>query len=157
MQLFKRDASRKLIGPSWKAILPPTRANIDQPLGRLDADRGWWMRVDPLGIPARTRWRVLGRGASAQGRPLAFLELAPLTGRTHQLRVHCAAMGWPVLGDRVYGSGKADGAPPLHLHARRVVVPIDKHKPPTAIEAPVPQHPSRSSASLRLERRVRIC
>jgi tRNA pseudouridine32 synthase/23S rRNA pseudouridine746 synthase len=49
-------------------------------------------------------------------------------------------MGWPILGDRVYGSGKAEGAPPLQLHARRIVVPIDKHKPPTAVEAPVPEH-----------------
>ena len=80
------------------------------------------MRVDPLGIPSRTRWRVLGRGASLEGKLLAFLELEPLTGRTHQLRVHCAAMGWPILGDRVYGSGKAQGAPPLHLHAWRTIV-----------------------------------
>jgi tRNA pseudouridine32 synthase/23S rRNA pseudouridine746 synthase len=140
MQLFKQGRVEKTYWAVVEGDPTPDEGEIDQPLGRLDADRGWWMRVDPLGTPARTRWRVLGRGASAQGRPLAFLELAPLTGRTHQLRVHCAAMGWPVLGDRVYGSGKADGAPPLHLHARRVVVPIDKHKPPTAIEAPVPQH-----------------
>jgi tRNA pseudouridine32 synthase/23S rRNA pseudouridine746 synthase len=98
------------------------------------------MKIDPLGLPSKTRWRVLGRGVSPQG-ALAFVELEPLTGRTHQLRVHCAAMGWPILGDPVYGSsGKAAGAPPLHLHARRIVVPIDKHKPAVAVEAPVPQH-----------------
>jgi tRNA pseudouridine32 synthase/23S rRNA pseudouridine746 synthase len=49
-------------------------------------------------------------------------------------------MGWPILGDAVYGSGKAQSAPPLHLHARRIAVPIDKHKPPTTVEAPVPEH-----------------
>jgi tRNA pseudouridine32 synthase/23S rRNA pseudouridine746 synthase len=140
MQLFKQGRVEKTY---WAVVegSPATEAGeIDKPLGRLDADRGWWMKVDALGAPAQTRWRVLGRRASVQGTPLAFVELEPLTGRTHQLRVHCAAMGWPILGDRVYGSGKAGGAPPLHLHARRIVVPIDKHKPPTAIEAPVPRH-----------------
>ncbi|MBV9066288.1 MAG: RNA pseudouridine synthase, partial [Methylobacteriaceae bacterium] len=142
MQLFKQGRVEKRYWAVVEGTPSAEEGEIDKPLGRLDANRGWWMRVDPLGLPSRTRWRVLGRGASQDGRPLTFVELEPLTGRTHQLRVHCAAMGWPVLGDRVYGSGKADGAPPLHLHARRVVVPIDKHKPPTAIEAPGPAHMS---------------
>jgi tRNA pseudouridine32 synthase/23S rRNA pseudouridine746 synthase len=140
MQLFKQGRVEKTY---WAVVggNPDTdEGEIDLPLGRLDADRGWWMKVDPLGLPSQTRWRVLGRGVSPQGAPLAFLALEPLTGRTHQLRVHCAAMGWPILGDAVYGSAKAQSAPPLHLHARRIVVPIDKHKPPVDIEAPVPQH-----------------
>jgi len=65
---------------------------IDLALGRLDATRGWWMRVDPLGLPARTGWRVLGRGVDAERGELALLELKPHTGRTHQLRVHMQAM-----------------------------------------------------------------
>jgi tRNA pseudouridine32 synthase/23S rRNA pseudouridine746 synthase len=107
---------------------------IDLPLGRLDATRGWWMKVDPLGAPSQTRWRVLGRQA---GR--CWLALSPLTGRTHQLRVHCAAQGWPILGDAVYGSAGA-GAPPLHLHARGVSIPLSANKPPIAVEAPAPAH-----------------
>jgi tRNA pseudouridine32 synthase/23S rRNA pseudouridine746 synthase len=140
MQLFKQGRVEKTYWAVVEGDPSADEGEIDMPLGRLDANRGWWMKVDPAGLPSQTRWRVLGRGASPQGAPLAFMELAPLTGRTHQLRVHCAAMGWPILGDPIYGSGKADGAPPLHLHARRIVVPIDKHKPPTAVEAPVPQH-----------------
>jgi len=140
MQLFKQGR----IGKTYWAVVegaPATdEGGIDLPLGRLDADRGWWMKVDPLGVPSQTRWRVLGRGVSPQGAPLALLELEPLTGRTHQLRVHCAAMGWPILGDAVYGNGTSAGAPPLHLHARRIVVPMDRHKPPVAVAAPVPQH-----------------
>jgi tRNA pseudouridine32 synthase / 23S rRNA pseudouridine746 synthase len=104
-------------------------------LSRLDAERGWWMRVDPSGLPASTRWRVLGRGAG-----LALLELEPRTGRTHQLRVHCQAMGWPILGDPIYGHGRRDGAPPLHLHARRIAIPLQEGKPPVAAEAPAPEH-----------------
>lgn len=62
------------------------------------------------GRPSQTRWRVLRRAPS--GRTL--LELRPITGRSHQLRVHLQAMGWPILGDPLYG------APParrLMLHA----------------------------------------
>ncbi|MBV8849139.1 MAG: RNA pseudouridine synthase, partial [Methylobacteriaceae bacterium] len=140
MQLFKQGRVEKAYWSMVEGAPSEEAGEIDMPLGRLDAARGWWMKIDPLGLPSQTRWRVLGRGLSPDGAPLAFLELEPLTGRTHQLRVHCAAMGWPILGDRVYGSGKGDGAPPLHLHARRIVVPIDKHKPPTAVEAPVPEH-----------------
>jgi len=113
---------------------------IDLALGRLDAARGWWMRPDPLGLPSRTSWRVLGRGRDASGGDLAFLELTPHTGRTHQLRVHCQASGWPILGDPIYGHGKRDGAPPLHLHARKIVVPMQDHKEAIAVEAPAPAH-----------------
>ena len=109
---------------------------IDKPLGRLDAERGWWMKVDANGQPARTVWRVRGRG-QRRGAPIAWLELTPLTGRTHQLRVHCASEGWPILGDAIYGA-RADLA--LQLLARRVEVPLSKNHPPIVIEAPTPPH-----------------
>jgi tRNA pseudouridine32 synthase/23S rRNA pseudouridine746 synthase len=140
MQLFKQGRVEKTYWAVVEGDPATDEGEIDLPLGRLDAERGWWMKIDPLGAPSKTLWRVLGRGVSPQGAPLAFMGLEPLTGRTHQLRVHCAAMGWPILGDPIYGSGKAAGVPPLHLHARRIVVPIDKHKPPTTVEAPVPEH-----------------
>jgi tRNA pseudouridine32 synthase/23S rRNA pseudouridine746 synthase len=111
---------------------------IDRPLGRRDATRGWWMKVDDDGQDARTRWQVMGR--SAEGRPLTWLALEPLTGRTHQLRVHCASMGWPILGDAVYGTAPRQGGPMLHLHAREVTVPLAKNKPPVHAVAPVPGH-----------------
>jgi tRNA pseudouridine32 synthase/23S rRNA pseudouridine746 synthase len=113
---------------------------IDRPLGRRDATRGWWMKVDEDGQEARTRWRVMGRGVDAEGRPLAWLALEPLTGRTHQLRVHCASMGWPILGDTVYGAAPRTGGPMLHLHARDVVVPISKNREPVRVRAPAPAH-----------------
>ena len=118
---------------------PEDSGLIDMPLARLDATRGWWMKVDPLGQPSRTNWRVLGRGRNAEGEPLAWLELEPLTGRTHQLRVHCAAKGWPILGDAIYGD-RSMGGIPLQLLARRVEVPISKTKPPVVAEAAAPEH-----------------
>ncbi|XWX56222.1 RNA pseudouridine synthase [Methylosinus sporium] len=114
--------------------------HIDMALGRLDSTRGWWMRPDPLGLPAQTDWRVLGRARDAQGNDLAFLELKPQTGRTHQLRVHCQAMGWPMLGDPVYGHGKREGAPPLHLHAREIDIPMRENKERIVVRAPAPAH-----------------
>ena len=113
---------------------------IDLPLGRLDAGRGWWMKVDPKGAPSRTRWTVLGRAVDEHGRPIAWMGLEPLTGRTHQLRVHSAALGWPILGDPIYGTGPRDGGPGLQLHARRIVIPISNNKEPIEVVAPVPDH-----------------
>ena len=69
-----------------------------------------------------------------------WLALEPLTGRTHQLRVHCAAMGWPVVGDAIYGTAPRVGAPMLHLHAREIEVPLYKNREPIRVTAPVPLH-----------------
>lgn len=113
---------------------------VDLPLGRRDPDRGWWMKVDPAGLPSQTRWQVLGRGRDpATSLPIAWLGLEPLTGRTHQLRVHCAAQGWPILGDAVYGIAPRSGGPSLHLHAREVTIPLPRDAP-VRVVAPVPAH-----------------
>src|SRR3954471_14576885 len=93
---------------------------------------GWRMVVDPGGQKAVTDYRVLG---AADGR--AWLELRPRTGRTHQIRVHCAALGFAVVGDAAYG-GAADHA--LQLHARSISLPLYPAKPPIAVTAPVPPH-----------------
>ena len=71
---------------------------------------------------------------------LTWLALEPLTGRTHQLRVHCAAMGWPILGDSIYGTAPRVGGPGLHLHAREVAVPLYKNRAAIRVTAPVPLH-----------------
>jgi tRNA pseudouridine32 synthase/23S rRNA pseudouridine746 synthase len=119
---------------------------IDLALGRLDASRGWWMKPDPKGLPSMTMWKVLGRSSPATaageraGAARAWLALTPVTGRTHQLRVHVAASGWPIVGDNIYGTAPRFGGPVLHLHAREVVVPIAKNKPPVRVTAPVPDH-----------------
>jgi len=75
-----------------------------------------------------------------QGRVVTWLALEPRTGRTHQLRVHCAAMGWPILGDNIYGTGPRFGGPGLHLHAREIAVPLSKNRDPVRVIAPVPAH-----------------
>jgi tRNA pseudouridine32 synthase/23S rRNA pseudouridine746 synthase len=127
------------IGKTYWAVVEGGPAadegTIEIPLGRLNPDRGWWMKPDPKGLPSTTKWQVLGR---AEG--LSWLALEPVTGRTHQLRVHCAESGFPIVGDTIYGNTPRTGGPVLHLQAREVVVPIQKNKPPVRITAPVPSH-----------------
>src|SRR5690606_16801570 len=89
---------------------------------------------------AVTDFRVVER----VGKRAAFLAMWPLTGRTHQLRLHCAAIGTPILGDRKYGGEGAtlpgaelpDG---LHLHARRLVLPHPQ-RGTIDVTAPLPDH-----------------
>jgi tRNA pseudouridine32 synthase/23S rRNA pseudouridine746 synthase len=116
---------------------PAEQGRIDLPLGRRNKQRGWWMKVEPGGLPSVTDYRVLGR---AEG--ITWLELQPLTGRTHQLRVHLAALGCPVLGDAIYGGAQAvrGTSPPLHLHARAIAVPLYADRSPIAATAPPPAH-----------------
>ena len=109
---------------------------IDLPLGKRNQDRGWWMKVDPAGQPSLTTWKVMGRAVGTL--PLTWLALEPVTGRTHQLRVHCQAKGWPILGDTIYGSGPRFGGPGLQLLSREIVVPLYKNKDPVRVTAPVP-------------------
>ena len=140
--LFKQG---KIAKTYWALVEGGPEADeglIDLALGRLDKTRGWWMKVDPQGLPAQTRWRVLGRGKDGEGKNVACLALEPLTGRTHQLRVHCAARGWPILGDPIYGSGSRGegGETVLMLHARRIVIPLAKNSEPIQVEAPLPAH-----------------
>ena len=139
-KLFRDGRMKKTYWAVVEGAPQAEEGQIDMALGRLDSSRGWWMRPDPLGLPAQTDWRVMGRGRDAEGRDLAFVELRPHTGRTHQLRVHAQAMGWPILGDPVYGHGKREGAPPLHLHARAIDIPMRENKERVAVRAPAPSH-----------------
>lgn len=108
---------------------------IEAPLRKLSTKSGGWrMIVDPAGQTAATRYRVLGSGDG-----LSWLELHPETGRTHQIRVHCASIGCPILGDRQYGApASVANDVSLHLHARALVIPLYPKKPPIAVIAPPP-------------------
>jgi tRNA pseudouridine32 synthase/23S rRNA pseudouridine746 synthase len=83
---------------------------IDLPLAA-DWPRRPRQKVDPLGKASLTRWRVLARTDRA-----TRLALEPVTGRSHQLRVHLAAIGHPIVGDALYAD-EAEPAPRLLLHA----------------------------------------
>jgi tRNA pseudouridine32 synthase / 23S rRNA pseudouridine746 synthase len=138
-KLFKQGKVGKMYWAVVEGTLDADEGRIDIALSKRDEARGWWMKPDPHGLPSATTWKIMGR---ADG--MTWLALEPLTGRTHQLRVHCAEMGWPIVGDTIYGGAPRKsvslGGPPLHLHARAVTVPISKNKPPVTVQAPVPEH-----------------
>ncbi len=130
-----------LVDKSYWAVVvgaPPEReGRIEAPLLKTSRrDGGWRMIVDPKGLSAATTYRVRGSGDG-----LTWLELNPETGRTHQVRVHCAELGCPILGEPMYGQlAPEHRKPPLHLHARGVVLPLSKNKPPIAVTAEPPDH-----------------
>ena len=96
---------------------------IDLPIAKQPGTGGEKMHVDEAeGSPARSRYRVIERA----GNRAAWVELQPFTGRTHQLRVHMAAIGHPIVGDGKYGGPAAfltgGISRKMHLHARRIRV-----------------------------------
>lgn len=96
---------------------------IELPIAKQPGTGGEKMHVDEKeGSPARTRYRVIDRA----GNSAAWVELQPFTGRTHQLRVHMAAIGHPIVGDGKYGGRDAfltgTISRKMHLHARRIRV-----------------------------------
>ena len=117
----------------WAVVqgAPPSDAGTRRSrLVRHEQGRAWRMAEHAdAGDLAETGWRVLGTHDGT-----AWLELTPRTGRTHQIRVHCAALGCPILGDTVYG---AAAGLPLQLLARRIALPL---APALEAEAPPPPH-----------------
>lgn len=88
---------------------------IDAPL-MADWPRRPLQKIDPAGKPSLTRWRALASGPAA-----THVLLEPLTGRSHQLRVHLLSIGHPILGDALYGDAALQArAPRLLLHAREL-------------------------------------
>lgn len=113
---------------------------IDLPLKRIDL--GATSRAEPASRKdedaqkAVTDYRILDKA----GKKFCLAELSPHTGRMHQLRAHCLALGTPILGDEVYGGIYSEHfAEQLHLHARRLSFPHPEGGQLT-VEAPLPKH-----------------
>jgi tRNA pseudouridine32 synthase/23S rRNA pseudouridine746 synthase len=119
-QAFEARSVQKFYLAVIDAPIQEETGTIDLPLAkRSSAEAGWRMVADPLGDSAVTNWR---RIAVREGR--TTVEFQPVTGRTHQLRVHAReGFGRGIVGDRVYG---VPGGPML-LHASRLVVPRGSH------------------------------
>ena len=120
---FSGRTARKVY---WAIVVGVPDANegvIDAPLAKQPGTGGEKMHIsEEHGLPAKTRWRVIDRA----GNRAAWVELQPLTGRTHQLRAHMAAIGHPIVGDAKYGGPEAfltgGISRKLHLHARRIKI-----------------------------------
>lgn len=137
-KLFADGRVRKTYWAVVRGMPPEKTGRIDFPLLKTSSRSGGWrMVVDRAGQNAVTDYRVMG--LSDDG--LAWLALSPKTGRTHQIRVHCAQSGFPILGDPWYGIApdrQPGAALPLHLHARSVELPLYANKDPVRAEAPIP-------------------
>lgn len=110
------------------------------------------MMVDEEGQKAVTEYRTI----DMLGRKFTLMELKPLTGRTHQLRVHMQAIGCPIVGDHKYGGATEIGESlgvenALHLHARKIVIPPMFGKKAIAVTAPLPPHMKKSFDVLGIE------
>lgn len=148
MNAFKSKEAEKIYWALVKGVPEIPQGKIDLPLSKQEEGDIEKVSIDEEdGKRAITYYRIFER----LSRTLAWMELIPVTGRTHQLRVHMAAIGHPILGDGKYGAREAfiDGmelSRKLHLHARRIVIPglID-------VTAPLPKHMQESWNTLGLE------
>ena len=145
---FSNRSARKTYWAIVVGVPSVEAGEIDLPLAKQPGTGGEKMHVsEEAGQPSVTRYRVL----DFAGNEAAWVELQPLTGRTHQLRVHMAAIGHPIVGDGKYGGKPAfltgTISRKLHLHARRLRIDHpDGGK--LDIAAELPDHFAASLASL---------
>jgi 23S rRNA pseudouridine955/2504/2580 synthase len=136
---FSNRSARKTYWAIIVGVPDIAQGEIDLPLAKQPGSGGEKMHVHDDGLPSKTRYRVIERA----GNSAAWVELQPLTGRTHQLRVHMAAIGHPIVGDGKYGGKGAfltgTISRKLHLHSRRLRI---DHPDGGALDisAPVPEH-----------------
>jgi 23S rRNA pseudouridine955/2504/2580 synthase len=138
---FRGKTVRKIYWAVVVGVPKPRSGRIDRPLAKLSGLGGERVAPDEEdGKRAVTYYRTV----SHAGDKIAWLALQPVTGRTHQLRAHCVALGTPILGDGKYGGRAAhpSGVPQprkLHLHARALALPHPKGGTLT-VTAPLPPH-----------------
>jgi 23S rRNA pseudouridine955/2504/2580 synthase len=142
---FREKTTRKTYWAVVIGLAKPRQGRIDVPLAKTPGRGGERVRPDHAdGRHAVTYYRVIDNAGSQA----SWLALMPVTGRTHQLRAHCAAIGTPILGDAKYGEAAAHlagvpGSRRLHLHARTLSMP---HPLGGTLEvtAPLPLHMRRT-------------
>ena len=145
---FSGRTARKVYWALITGVPSAEEGLIDAPLAKQPGTGGEKMHVDEEnGLPARTRYRLIDRA----GNRAAWVELQPLTGRTHQLRAHMAAIGHPIVGDAKYGGAEAfltgGISRKMHLHARRLKIEGLDGKP-IDFTAELPPHFVESLATL---------
>jgi 23S rRNA pseudouridine955/2504/2580 synthase len=138
---FREKSTRKTYWAVVVGLPRPRQGRIDLALAKTPGPGGERVRPDTdEGRHAVTYYRVI----ESAGNRASWLALMPVTGRTHQLRAHCAAIGTPILGDRKYGEATAHiagvpGPRRLHLHARALSVPHPLDGT-LQVTAPLPLH-----------------
>lgn len=116
-QEFEKRRAKKTYVARVYGEMAESAGHIDLPIGADWPNRPRQMVSHEHGRPAQTDWQVIGR-APGETR----VRLSPLTGRSHQLRVHMLALGHPILGDPIYATGAARAHPRLMLHAETLAL-----------------------------------
>ncbi|MFQ6017696.1 MAG: RluA family pseudouridine synthase [Kiloniellaceae bacterium] len=161
---FRDKVTRKIYWAPVAGVPKKRRGRIDLPLTKLSGPAGERVGADQdAGRPAVTLYQVAeDRAVGTKGQRISWLVLMPLTGRTHQLRAHCAALGTPILGDWKYGRMKAFPEGPalpegrdlprrLLLHAREITLPHPADGTTLRVSAPLPPHMAAAWAALGFE------
>ena len=148
---FSSRTARKVYWALVIGVPSPDEGMIDAPLAKQPGSGGEKMHVDEEnGQASKTRFRTI----DIAGNRAAWVELQPLTGRTHQLRAHMAAIGHPIVGDAKYGGADAfltgGVSRKMHLHARRLRVDGLDGKP-IDVTAELPAHFAESLGMLGFE------
>lgn len=132
-RLFSENKIKKTYWARVHGQMPAAEGRIDIGIKKIGKGGNWRIITAKDGQSAQSDYRVLACDGNT-----SFVELSPLTGRTHQLRIHCAYLGCPIVGDRVYGSPTPEI--PLQLHARSITIPLYYKKPDIVVEAPPPEN-----------------
>lgn len=144
-KLFETGKINKIYWAITEGRPPQDEGTIDLPLAKVKMPKGWSMKAAKKGDEgaqeAVTDYKVMKKLRNDR----AWLELAPRTGRTHQIRVHLKSIGCPILGDWLYGGSEVRRPPEgefpmLHLHARSIEIPLYPDQPPLKIAAELPEH-----------------
>jgi len=135
---FKQRTLHKIYVALLIGRLQQDEGFIEGPIGRHPVHRKK-MAVVVNGKPSRTKWRVLRHLQDSMGNPYTLAEVNLLTGRTHQIRVHFSWLGYPLVGDRIYGPARQTiWAPRQFLHARDLTVLHPMTEEVMTFSAPLP-------------------
>jgi len=122
LQFERRKVQKAYVARVWGHV-SEDEGRIDLPLICDWPNRPKQMVDHETGKAAQTDWQVIERGKTPDGDAVTRLALCPLTGRSHQLRVHLLSLGHPILGDRLYAHPEALGAADrLQLHAESLTL-----------------------------------
>jgi 23S rRNA pseudouridine955/2504/2580 synthase len=151
-EVFKSRAARKIYWAITVGVPNPRQGRISCFLAKQGGPAGEQMVVVPDGTPDAVHSVTYYSTTETAARRFAWVTLKPMTGRTHQLRVHMAELGTPILGDPRYFRIENWEAPEalgqgLHLHARRITLPLRSGKT-LDVSAPLPPHMLETFAAL---------
>ena len=147
---FRRLFKERKIKKEYLALVrgkTPRKGEIKAPIKR---ERDFW-RVAPGGRMAITKFSCLNYLTNKKGEEFSFLKIRILTGRTHQIRVHFRYLGYPLVGDKIYGSGK-ESFPRLFLHAFRLSFFHPFLKRRVTITSPLPEELQKWRETLKVDK-----